>query len=108
MLLSMEKQSRSLEENTLIVVNTGSIFSAKNEVMCGTQSAINVLSQTFWIVIKVWFPESAAVEEERGLLRITTGGRSLLRMIAIGQKREIVKFNIISKNRGLFLVLYVL
>nr|WP_235284778.1 MULTISPECIES: hypothetical protein [unclassified Methanosarcina] len=44
MFLSTEKRSRSLEENTLIVVNARSIFSTKNAIMCGNQSATCVYS----------------------------------------------------------------
>ncbi len=38
MLLLMEKRSRFLEENTLILVNAGSITSAKNVIMSGSRS----------------------------------------------------------------------
>jgi hypothetical protein len=52
-LLSTEKWSRSLEENTLIALNVRSNFSAKNAIICGKQRTINLAPQAVLIMVPV-------------------------------------------------------
>ena len=44
-LLSTEKLSRSLEENTLIALNVRSNFSAKNAIICGKRRTTSLAPQ---------------------------------------------------------------
>ncbi|WP_269849841.1 DUF134 domain-containing protein [Methanosarcina horonobensis] len=53
MLSLTEKRLRFLEENTLILVNARSVFSAKNAIMCGKQSPISTAPQAVRIVVPI-------------------------------------------------------